>query len=256
MSPFGLIALLRQRRQRAVGGIADHAQRRKGNACLGGIGCRDMAFHVDRGSPGLRVQRGLAGLGGNHLLDAGETAPDHAPALAARRWRSSPRSAPDRPASAYRRPALRSPPRRRPDFSDGSSPPATPKLITPRNVDGSSVASSARNCCGSLLLQMTVMPGPAAMRASCTSPVTIKTGRGSIEIALNRLSTVAAARPQIHIPTPTTLLLVLLKFRYRANAQSGKNFGVAMISQIKHPRKACSRVALLIPQPFFRLCAF
>jgi hypothetical protein len=31
-------------------------------------------------------------------------------------------------------------------------------------------------------------------------------------------------RPQNHIPTPTTLLLVLFKFRYRAIAQSGKNF--------------------------------
>src|SRR6202035_5867142 len=62
----------------------------------------------------------------------------------------------------------------------GSSPPATPKLITPRIVEGSKTVKRARNCCGSLLLQMTVMPGPAAMRASCTRPVTIKIGRGSI----------------------------------------------------------------------------
>src|SRR6185312_17384065 len=33
----------------------------------------------------------------------------------------------------------------------------------------------------------------------------------------------AVPRPQIHIPTPTTLLLVSFKFRYRASAQSGKN---------------------------------
>ena len=87
-------------------------------------------------------------------------------------------------------------------------------------IDGSSVASSARNCRGSLLLQITVMPGPAAMRASCTRPVTISTGRGSIRSPAERV----VPRPQIHIPTPTTLLLVLLKFRYRASAQSGKNF--------------------------------
>src|SRR5260221_2351034 len=67
-----------------------------------------------------------------------------------------------------------------PDFNVGSSPPATPKLITPLIVDGSKTVSSARNCCGSLLLQMTVMPGPAAMQVSCTIPVTINTGRGSI----------------------------------------------------------------------------
>ena len=80
-----------------------------------------------------------------------------------------------------------------PDFNDGSSPPATPNEITPLNVDESSVASSARNCCGSLLLQITIMPGPAAMRASCTKPVTIKTGRGSIELSPIELSTNAAA---------------------------------------------------------------
>ena len=90
---------------------------------------------------------------------------------------------------------------------------------------GSNTVKSARNCCGSLLLQMTVMPGPAAMRASCTRPVTINTGRGSFELRLPELPTDRGGpRPQIHIPTPTTLLLVLLKFRYRASAQSGKNF--------------------------------
>ena len=97
--------------------------------------------------------------------------------------------------------------------------------MTPLKVEESSVASSARNCCGSLELQMTIMPGPAAMRASCTNPVTIKTGRGSIELRSTELSTSRGGpRPQSHIPTPTTLLLVLLKFRYRASAQSGKNF--------------------------------
>src|SRR3981189_3278246 len=69
-----------------------------------------------------------------------------------------------------------------PDFNVGSRPPATPKLITPRIVDGSNTVKSARNCCGSLLLQITVIPGPAAMRASCTRPVTINTGRGSIRL--------------------------------------------------------------------------
>ena len=80
-----------------------------------------------------------------------------------------------------------------PDFSAGSSPPATPKLMTPRNVDESSVASRSRNCLGSLLLQMTIMPGPAAMRASCCRPVTIKTGRGSIACSPIELPTNAAA---------------------------------------------------------------
>ena len=45
--------------------------------------------------------------------------------------------------------------------------------------------------------------------------------RPRINLAVHGLS---GPRPQNHIPTPTTLLLVLLKFRYRASAQSGKNF--------------------------------
>ena len=68
-------------RQRPVGGIADHPERSKGNACLGGIGCRDMAFHIDGGGTRYRAQRGLASLGGNHLLDAGQPALDDPPAL-------------------------------------------------------------------------------------------------------------------------------------------------------------------------------
>src|SRR5690349_11736699 len=67
-----------------------------------------------------------------------------------------------------------------PVFREGSSPPATPNEITPRTEVGSSVVRSARNWLGSLDEQITAMPGPAAMRASCTRPVTIKIGRGSI----------------------------------------------------------------------------
>ena len=40
----------------------------------------------------------------------------------------------------------------------------------------------------------------------------------------NRLNRSGLRRPQSHIPTPTVLLFVLLKFRYRAIAHSGKNF--------------------------------
>ncbi len=40
----------------------------------------------------------------------------------------------------------------------------------------------------------------------------------------HRLTRGGPRRPPSHIPTPTILLFVLLKFRYRANAQSGKNF--------------------------------
>jgi len=90
----------------------------------------------------------------------------------------------DRPASQRASPARTSvATTTSPDFSAGSSPPATPKLMTPLKVDESSVARSARNCRGSLELQMTNMPGPAAIRASCTRPVTISTGRGSTNLS-------------------------------------------------------------------------
>ena len=126
-----------------------------------------MAFHVDRARPPCPERSAaLQALAGNHLLDAGQAAPDDAAALQ--------RDAGDQflvqrgagQQTARRRPCTSVATTTSPDFSDGSSPPATPKLMTPRNVEGSSVASSARSCCGSLLLQMTIMPGPAAMRAS------------------------------------------------------------------------------------------
>ena len=80
MSPFGLIAAIASAGKRAAGGVADDAQRRERKARLGRIGGRDMAFHIDRGRAGLRVQRGLAGRRCDHLFHAGQTAPDHAPA--------------------------------------------------------------------------------------------------------------------------------------------------------------------------------
>jgi hypothetical protein len=70
----------RQRQKRATGGIADHPQRRERHPGLGGVRSRDMALHVDGGSPGLGAQCGFAVAGDNYLFHAGKTAPDHAPA--------------------------------------------------------------------------------------------------------------------------------------------------------------------------------
>ena len=142
-----------------------------------------------------------------------------------------------------------------PDFNDGSSPPATPNEITPLNVDESSVASSARNCCGSLLLHMTIMPGPAAMRASCTKPVTIKTGRGSIELYDQYPRSRRPPPPKSH-PDPYHPAVGASQIPIPRQRPERKELRVAMITQIKHPRKACSRVARLVPQPFFGLCGF
>src|ERR1700683_1219028 len=70
----------RQRRQGTGGGVADDPQGGERKPGLGGIGRRDMAFHVDRRGPGLGAQRGLSGPGDDHLFHAGKAAPDHAPA--------------------------------------------------------------------------------------------------------------------------------------------------------------------------------
>ena len=211
-----------------------------------------MALHVDGGSPRLRIAARPSGLGGDHLFHARKAAPDHAPAPQRDAGDQRLRSAPDRPASGYRRPAPRSPPRRRRISSVGSSPPATPKLMTPRIVDGSNTVSSARNCCGSLLLQMTVMPGPAAMRASCTKTSHNQAPAAGQSIARGRVDPPppnshsdpyhpAVGVPQIPIP------------RQRPER---KELRIPMIAQIKYPRKACCRVALLVPQPFFGLCGY
>ncbi|MHC2615921.1 hopanoid biosynthesis associated radical SAM protein HpnH [Bradyrhizobium diazoefficiens] len=69
-----------ERRQRAMGGVADDADRGKGQPRLGGVGGRDVAFHVDGGGAGLRMQRRLAGPPGDHFLGAGEAAAHHAAA--------------------------------------------------------------------------------------------------------------------------------------------------------------------------------
>jgi hypothetical protein len=82
-----------------------------------------------------------------------------------------------------------------PDSRAGSSPPATPKLITPLNVEESMVASKARNCSGLLPLQITIRPEPAAIRASCTKPVTIKTGRcGDFLLSIAVIGDIAISR--------------------------------------------------------------
>ena len=105
---------LGQRRKRPAGGIGDHPQRRERQAGLGGIGCGDMTFHIDRcrarspnaarpcrRSPQSPVPR-RQGRRGPRAGDA------------ARRGRSFPRSAPNLPENGYRRPEPRSPPPRRP----------------------------------------------------------------------------------------------------------------------------------------------
>ena len=210
----------RERRQRAVGRVADHPQRREGQPGLGRIGRRDMAFHVDGGGAGLRPQRRLAGARGDHLLDAGQTAPDDASGAASadacdqifvQRQTGQPAMSPAMTSVATTT---------SPDFSDGSSPPATPKLITPRIVDRIEHREQRAQ-----LLRIATAADDGHAGPSRDAGLLHQTGHNQDRPRVNRYPRIALVpHPQIHIPTPTTLLLVFFRFRYRANAQSGKNF--------------------------------
>ena len=108
-----------------------------------------------------------------------------------------------------------------PDFSAGSSPPATPKLMTPLMVDGSNTVEQRPQL---LRIATAADHGHAGPRRD--AGLLHQTGHNQHRPRINSIARgYAAPDPQIHIPTPTTLLFVLFRFRYRASAQSGKNFG-------------------------------
>ncbi len=108
-----------------------------------------------------------------------------------------------------------------PDLSDGSSPPATPNEITPRNVVGSSVASSARSCCGSL--------GAADHDHAGTRRDAGLLHQSSHNQYRPRINSTVHGLRRPPPPTITSRPLppcywCFSRFRYRASAQSGKNF--------------------------------
>ena len=120
---------------------------------------------------------------------------------------------------------------------------ATPKLMTPRIVVGSKTVRSARNCCGSLLLQMTVMPGPAAMRASCD-----QTSHDQYRPRVNAIARGRAVpSPPISHSDPYHPAVGVPQVPIPRQRPERKELRITMIAQIKHPRKACCRVALLVP---------
>ena len=107
-----------------------------------------------------------------------------------------------------------------PDFSAGSSPPATPKLMTPRIVDGIEYRQQRPQ-----LLRIATAADDGHAGPGRDAGLLHQTSHNQHRPRVNSIARGRVVpRPQIHIPTPTTLLLVLFKFRYRASAQSGKNF--------------------------------
>ncbi len=197
-----------------------------GKPGLGRIGRGNMAFHIDR----LRhrfpnAARPCRSVAATTSFDAGEAAADHAPA-AQRALDAIIASFSARPARKRASPARTSvATTTSPDFSDGSSPPATPNEMTPLKVAGIKrrqqraqllrVAGTADND----------HAGPGRDAGLLHQSRYDQDRPRIIRIAINRTGhDRSGPRPQSHIPTPTTLLLVLRKFRYRASAQSGKNF--------------------------------
>ena len=215
---------LGQRRQRPAGGIGDHPQRRKGNAGLGRIGRRDMAFHVDRGRPGLGMQRGLAGGRRDHLFDAGKAAADHAPALQrgagdhflVQRQTGQKAGIAGQNLGRHHHVARL---QRRIEPAGDAERDHTPERrwiqCRKQRAQLLRIATAADHDHAG--------PGRYAglLHQSCHDQNRPRINRILFDWTVHGRG---GPRPQNHIPTPTTLLLVLLKFRYRASAQSGKNF--------------------------------
>ena len=183
-----------------------------------------MAFHIDCCRARLRMQRGLAGGCRNYLFHAGQAAADHAPAtqrgtgdhfLVQRQTGQKTGIAGQNLGRHHHIARLQ---RRIQPAGDAER-------------DDSPESGRIQRCqqCAQLLRIAGTAdddhagPGRDAglLHQSCYD----QNRPRIIRIAINRtIHDRGGPRPQSHIPTPTTLLLVLLKFRYRASAQSGKNF--------------------------------
>jgi hypothetical protein len=238
-----------QRRQRAAGGIADDAQRRERQARLGGIGRRDMAFHVDRRAPVSECSAALQAVAAITC-----STPARPPRTTRRRPSamlaiSSSFSA--RPASQRVSPAMTSvATTTSPDFSDGSSPPATPKLMTPLNVDG-----IQRRQQRAQLLRIATAADHDHAGPGRDAGLLHKTSHDQNRPWINRIET-RIAHGSRRPPPPNHPAVGASQISIPRQRPERKELRVAMIAQIKHPRKARCRVALLVPQPFFGLCGF
>jgi hypothetical protein len=217
---LGLIAAIASAGSaRAAGGVADDAQGCERQACLGGIGGCNMAFHIDRGGAGLRAQRGFSGPGRHHLLDTGKAAPDH-------------------PAAPQRHtgdPFFIERETRQPAGVAGQNLGRHYDIARfQRRIEatGDAEADDAPNRRGvehrqqrPQLLRIATAADNRHAGAGRDAGLLDQTSHNQYRPRVNCIDRDhVVPRPQIHIPTPTTLLLVFPRFRYRASAQSGKNF--------------------------------
>lgn len=206
------------RRKRSRRGIADYTQCSKGKTRFGGIGGRDVAFHVDGRGAGLGMEYRLAGLPNHDLLDTGKPGADHlltAEAGAIDQFLTK------RKACLPSRLTIH-------DFRGDHDVSGLQRWVEAAGDPEADHASHRRRI--EPREKRPQLPGIAAAAndghagARSDAGFLNQTGHNQYRPRVKGIAHgYVNRRPQIHIPTPTTLLLVLLKFRYRASAQSGKN---------------------------------
>ena len=220
MSPFGLIAAIASAGNARLAGSLMTRKAANGRPGLGRVGGCDMALHVDGGRPRLRAQRGLARPGGDHLLHPRKTAPDHTPAsqrdagdqFFIQRQTGQPAGVAGQDLGRHHDVA---------GFQGGIQSAGDAEADDAPDRRGVKDREQRPQ-----LLRIATAADDGHAGPSRNAGLLHQTSHNQYRPRINWIARGRAVpRPQFHIPTPTTLLLVFLRFRYRANAQSGKNFG-------------------------------
>ena len=178
-----------------------------------------MALHIHSGSARLGPQRGLSGAGRDDLLDAGQTASNY------------PRASQPDPGDQFFIECKTGQPARIPGQYLGGHHDIAGFQGRVEPSGNAKADDAPERGWIKRRKQCPQLPGIATAadhghaRTRCNARLLHQTRHNQYRPRVNSIARGNLVhRPQIHIPTPTTLLLVLLKFRYRASAQSGKNF--------------------------------
>ena len=227
-----------------------------GKPAFGRIGCGNMTFHIDRCRARLRMQRGLAGGRRNHLFHAGQATADHAPATQRRTGDqflvqrqtcqktgiACQNLGRHHHVARFQRRIQPAGDAERDDTPESGRNPALPavRAIAADRWNCRSRSCRARPQCGPpapILLRSK----PAADHSNCDQPNCPRARR--------------PPPPKSH-PDPYHPAVGASQISVPRQRPERKELRVAMITQIKHPRKARSRVTRLVPEPFVGLCGF
>ena len=256
MSPFGLMALLASAGSARLAGSEMTRSAANGKPGLSRIGCGNMTFHIDRCRARLRMQRGLAGGRRNHLFDAGQATADHAPATKCRtgdqfliqRQTSQKTGIAGHNLGRHHHVARF---QRRIEPTGDAERDDTPESgRIQRCQQRAQLLRIARTADHDH-----AGPGRDAglLHQSCYD----QNRPRIIRIAINQI--VRESRrpppPKSH-PDPYHPAVGASQISVPRQRPERKELRVAMITQVKHPRKARCRVSRLVPQPFLGLCGF